>query len=73
MVHRLDQTTKAVYRVSLTTRKPNFYCEQCRKWFPGEEPTEEIRCPYCDTTYEIEFAVYTAVEDEPDAGETETP
>jgi len=65
LIHRLDETDKLIYRVSLANEgKASFYCERCRRWFPAEEPEEEVRCPNCHVAFEIEFAIYTAVLDE---------
>lgn len=67
LVHRLDGAAKAIWRLALGSPNTSVYCEPCREWHRvrGEWPVT-WSCPTCQRDYEVEFAVYTEIMDEPE-------
>jgi hypothetical protein len=65
LVHRLTEGNKAIYRLPLSGAPGNIYCEPCGKWFRHGLAETLVRCS-CGQLYAMEFAVYEAVDDDPD-------
>lgn len=63
-VRRLSVDLKAVFRVSMSRRGSNVFCEFCDRWFGNSGPHEGWDCPRCGRSFEVEFAVYREVERE---------
>lgn len=59
LVHRLSADTyKAVARIGLRNGVVSIFCEPCDEWYRvGREFLLEWKCPGCDRTFAMEFAV----------------
>jgi hypothetical protein len=66
IVHRLSDTTKAVFRRSLRRGNVSEYCESCDSWDKRHDEglPEEWRCRDCDRLFRLEFAVYEEILEE---------
>jgi hypothetical protein len=70
LLHRLTDDLKAVWRLPLGGRSgPSVFCESCQAWFAPGFVLDEVTCPGCDQLYELEFAIFRAV----DSGTDECP
>jgi hypothetical protein len=70
LLHRLRPDAKAVLRLSnsrdLTEARMehySVYCENCSRWERHPDWGDDWECPQCGTKYQMELAVYSAIDE----------
>lgn len=70
LIHRLRPVTKSVLRLSnsrdlVTAEMEDYsmYCEKCENWANKPDWADDWECPVCGTQYQMELAVYSAIDE----------